>query len=69
MAIHEEKLKADTDKIAMWCDENRMATNVQKTKQMLITTYQNFYKLPIKQLHVFIRDYKLELVRVEKLLG
>ncbi len=66
MAILEEKLKADTEKIVMWCDENRMATNDQKTKSMLITT---FYKLPIKQLHVFIRDYKLEFVRVEKILG
>ncbi len=49
MAILEEKIKADTDKIVMWCHENRMATNDQKTKSMLITTYQNFYKLPIKQ--------------------
>ncbi len=54
MAILEEKLKADTDKIVMWCDENRMATNDQKNKSMLITTYQKFYKLPIKQLHVFL---------------
>ncbi len=69
IAILEEKLKADTDKIVIWCDENRMATNDQKTKSKLITTYQKFYKLPIKQLHVFIRDYKLEFVRVEKLLG
>ncbi len=69
MAILEEKLKADTDKIVMWYHENRMATNDQKTKSMLITTYQNFYKLHIKQLHVFIRDYKLEFVRVDILLG
>ncbi len=69
MAILEEQLKADTDKIVMWCDENRMATNDQKIKSMLITTYQKFYKLPIKQLHVFIRDYELEFDRVEKLLG
>ncbi len=69
MAILEEKLKADTDKIVMWCDENRMATNDPKTKSMLLTTYQKFYKLSIKQLHVFIRDYKLEFVRLEKLLG
>ncbi len=54
MTILEEKLKADTDKIVMWCDENRMATNDQKTKSMLITTYHNIYKLSIKQLHVFI---------------
>ncbi len=67
-AILEEKLKADTDKIVMWCDENRMATNDQKTKSMLIT-YQKFYKLPTKQLRVFIRDYKIEFVRIEQLLG
>ncbi len=69
MAILEEKLKADTDKTVMWCHENRTATNDQKTKSMLITIYQILYKLPIKQLHVFIRDSKLEFVRVEKLLG
>ncbi len=45
MALLEEKLKADTDKIVMWCDENRIANNDQKTKSMLITTYQNFYKV------------------------
>ncbi len=36
---------------------------------MLITTYQKYYKLSIKQLHVFIRDYKLKFFRVEKVLG
>ncbi len=46
-----------------------MATNDQKPKSMLITTYQKLYKLPIQQLHIFIRDYKLEFVRVEQLLG
>ncbi len=48
MAILEEKFQADTDKIVMWCDGNRMATNDEKTKSMLITTYLKFYKLPIK---------------------
>ncbi len=33
MAILEEKLKADTDKIVIWCDENRMVTNDQKLNQ------------------------------------
>ncbi len=42
MAILEEKLKADYDKIIMLCDENRMATNDGKTKSMLITIYQKF---------------------------
>ncbi len=69
MAILEEKLKADTDKIVMWYDENRMATNDEKTKSLLITTYQKFYKLPIILLYVFIRHHKLEVVRVDKLMG
>ncbi len=69
MAILTEKLKTDTDKIVLWCDENRMATNDQKSKSMLIRICQKFYKLPIKQLHVFIRDHKLEVVRVKRLLG
>ncbi len=42
---------------------------MKKTKSMLITTYQIFYKLHIKQLHIFIRDHELEVVRIEKLLG
>ncbi len=62
MAILKEKLKADTHTIVMWCDENIMATNDHKTKSMLITTYQKFYKLHIKQLHVFIRDHELQVV-------
>ncbi len=69
MAILEEKLKADTDKIVMWYDENRMATNDEKTKSLLITTYQKLYKLPIILLYVFIRHHKLEVVRVDKLMG
>ncbi len=29
---------------------------------------KKFYKLPVKQLHIFIGDYELEVVRVEKVL-
>ncbi len=53
----------------MWCDENKMTTNDDKTKSMLITMYQKFQKPPVKQLHVFIRDHKLEVVGLETLLG
>ncbi len=43
--------------------------NDEQTKSMLITTYQKFHELPLKQLYFFIKDHKLEEARVEKLLG
>ncbi len=57
------------ESIVAWCDDNRMAVNTDKTKAMLITTYQHFHKLPVKQLQIYINDQELPNVRVEKLLG
>ncbi len=34
------KLKSDMESIVAWCDDNRMAVNTDKTKAMIITTYQ-----------------------------
>ncbi len=57
------------ERIVAWCDDNRMAVNTDKTKAILITTYQRFHKLLMKQLQIYINDQELQNVRVEKLLG
>ncbi len=65
----DDMLNSDMENIVAWCDDNRMAVNTDKTKAMLITTYQCFHKLPVKQLQIYINDQELHNVRVEKLLG
>ncbi len=64
----DDKLNSDMESIVAWCDDNIMAVNTDKTKAMLITTYQHFHKLPVKQLQIYINDQELHNVRVEKLL-
>ena len=44
----EGKLNSDVEHVSNWCDENRMAINIDKAKAMLITTRQNFK--PMKKL-------------------
>ncbi len=65
----DDKLNSDMESIVAWCDDNRMAVNTDKTKAMLIPTYQHFHKLPVKQLQIYINDQELQNVKVEKLLG
>ena len=55
--------------VTTWCDENRMAKNAEKTKCMLITTYQKLYRLPVKELEVTIENMQLKNIQHEKLLG
>ena len=40
--VQEIKLKITDDRpeISNWCDENRMVINVEKTKIMIVTTWQ-----------------------------
>jgi len=69
MAIVEYKLDTDAESINKWCDRNKMAKNTEKTKSMLITTYQKYYKLPVKELTVTLGNLTLQKVKSEKLLG
>ncbi len=41
----EVKLNSDMAKVNKWCKDNKMAINCDKTKVMLITTYQKEAKL------------------------
>jgi hypothetical protein len=63
------KLNEDMSHINDWCHDNQMAANTDKTKAMMITTYQKEAKLPKKELTVYYDNNKLENVNSEKLLG
>ncbi len=41
--VIEQKLKPDSCNIVIWCDDNRMAINYDKTKAILITTCQKLH--------------------------
>ncbi len=69
IASIEVKLNVDMKRIENWCEDNRMVINTDKTKSMLITTYQRFNKLPVTELQIWVNDQELQNVKVEKLLG
>ncbi len=50
----DDKLNLYMESIVAWCNDNRMAVNTVKIKVMLITTYQRFHKLLVKQLQIYI---------------
>lgn len=63
----ETKLQFQLTKICVWCKENNMAINPQKTKCM---TFGSKIKLKsISQLHLTIENHVLDSVRSEKSLG
>ncbi len=49
--------------------DNNMAVNQDKSKAMLITTYQNDTRLEIKELNLTYDDSKLQNVDSENLVG
>ncbi len=58
----EVKLNSDMVKVNTWCKHNKMAINCDKTKVMLITTYQKEAKLD--STHVSVRCDSTELENV-----
>ncbi len=64
----EIKLNADLTNVQLWCQINKMAVNANKTKVMLVTTYQKEAKLPSSVINVNFNDTLLETVNAEKLL-
>ena len=62
-------LNQELTNVQNWCQINRMAVNADKTKVMLITTYQKETKLPTSEINVSFNGTKLENVKSEKLLG
>ncbi len=48
----EVKLNSDMAKVNKWCKDNKMDINCDKTKIMLITTYQKEAKLDSTQCHM-----------------
>ncbi len=52
----EVKLNSDMAKVNKWCRDNKMAINCDKTKVMLITTYQKEAKLDSTHVSVICDD-------------
>ncbi len=65
----EQKLGSDLGNIVNWCDENKTAINYDKTKVMLLTTYQKYHTLPVKEIKITINNKTLENIKQQKLLG
>ncbi len=67
--ILNNKLCADMVQIGEWCTDNRMVSNTDKTKAMIITTYQRYNHLNIKELSILLGENFIQNVKVEKLMG
>ncbi len=60
----EVKLNSDIARAKKWCKDNKRATNCDKTKVMLITTYQNETKLDSTHVSVICDKTELEVLSV-----
>ncbi len=56
----ENKLNDDMEQVDTWGESNRMATNCDKSKVMLITTYQKETKLDCTHTKVTCQNIELE---------
>ncbi len=54
--ILNNKLCADMVQIGEWCTDNKMVSNTDKTKAMIITTYQRYNHLNIKELSILLGE-------------
>ncbi len=62
-------LNNDVECFSKWCKQNRMVANTDKTKCMLITTFQKATRLPRTNLNIVLDNVTLDNVDSEKLLG
>ncbi len=67
--ILNNKLCADMVQVGEWCTDNKMVSNTDKSKAMIITTYQRYNHLNIKDLSILLVEDFIQNVKVEKLLG
>ena len=65
----ELKLNNELQEISIWCDENKMVVNVEKTKIMIVTNLQKWQYLDKTNGNVCIKGDKLQMVENERLLG
>ncbi len=65
----EVKLNSDMAKVNNWCKDNKMAINCDKTKVMLLITFQKEGKLDSTHVSVICDNTELENVNSNKLLG
>ncbi len=65
----EIKLNADLTNVQQWCQITKMAANSDKTKVMLVTTYQKEAKISCSVINFNFNDTLLDNVIAEKLLG
>ncbi len=51
-------LNNDVECVSKWCKQNRMVANTDKTKCMLITTFQKASRLPRTDLNIVLHSEK-----------
>ncbi len=61
-------LNNDVECVSKWCKQNIMLTNTNKTKCMLIITFQKATRLPRTDLNIVLNNVTLDNVDSEKLL-
>ncbi len=67
--ILNNKLCADMVQIGEWCTDNKMVSNTDTIKAIIITSYQQYNHLNIKELSILLGEDFIQNVKVEKLLG
>ncbi len=65
----ENTLNPDMEKVDTWCESNRMATNCDRTKVMLTTTYQKETNLDCTHIKITCQNKELENLNSQKLMG
>ncbi len=55
--------------IGKWCTDNQMVSNTNKTKAMIITSYQRYNHFNIREHSILLGVDFIQNVKVEKLLG
>ncbi len=63
----ESKLNIDLKHVQIWCQNNRIAVNAEKTKVMLVIIYQRETELQTSEIKVNFNNTMLENVNSEKL--
>ncbi len=52
--------------IGEWCTDNKTVSNTDKTKAIIITTYQRYNHLNIKELSILLCEDFIQNAKVEK---
>lgn len=67
--VLENNLQDALNRLQVWCKENSMIINTEKTKALLVTTQQKRARLDSDKLNVFYDNMSLKMTSQDKILG